>query len=70
MLELDEDRFEKILGTNILQIGFERTMMNLIYPFLPEDWVLWRTDSISPAQEHFISNLIRQKIIVAIDGQV
>jgi hypothetical protein len=37
MLELDEDRFEKILGTNILQIGFERTMMNLIYPFFPED---------------------------------
>jgi DNA-binding transcriptional MerR regulator len=70
MLELDEDRFEKILGTNILQIGFERTMMNLIYPFFQKIGVLWRTDSISPAQEHFISNLIRQKIIVAIDGQV
>lgn len=70
MLELDEDRFEKILGTNILQIGFERTMMNLIYPFFQKIGILWQTGSISPAQEHFISNLIRQKIIVAIDGQV
>ena len=70
MLEIDEDRFEKILSTNILQIGFERTMMNLIYPFFQKIGILWQTGSISPAQEHFISNLVRQKIIVAIDGQV
>ena len=70
MLEFDEDRFEKILSTNILQIGFERTMMNLIYPFFQKIGILWQTGSISPAQEHFISYLIRQKIIVAIDGQV
>lgn len=70
MLELDEERFEKILSTNILQIGFERTMMNLIYPFFQKIGILWQTGSISPSQEHFISNLVRQKIIVAIDGQV
>ena len=70
MLELDEDRFEKILGTNILQIGFERTMLNLIYPFFQKIGILWQTGAISPAQEHFISNLVRQKIIVAIDGQM
>lgn len=70
MLELDEERFEKILSTNILQIGFERTMMNLIYPFFLKIGILWQTGSITSAQEHFISNLVRQKIIVAIDGQV
>jgi methanogenic corrinoid protein MtbC1 len=32
--------------------------------------VLWRTESINPGQEHFITNLIRQKIIAAIDAQV
>ena len=31
--------------------------------------MLWQTGSILPAQEHFISNLIRQKLTVAIDGQ-
>ena len=70
MLEVDEDRFEKILSTHILQIGFERTMLNLIYPFFQKIGILWQTGAITPAQEHFISNLVRQKIIVAIDGQV
>lgn len=70
MLDLDEERFEKIISTNILQIGFERTMMSIIYPFFQKIGILWQTGSINPAQEHFISNLIRQKIIVAIDGQM
>ncbi|MGD1842021.1 MAG: MerR family transcriptional regulator [Thermonemataceae bacterium] len=70
MLELDEGKFEKIISTSILQNGFETTMLNLIYPFLHRIGILWQTGTISPAQEHFISYLIRQKVIVAIDGQV
>jgi MerR family transcriptional regulator, light-induced transcriptional regulator len=70
MIDLDEDRFEKIISTNILQFGFENTMVNIIYPFLSRIGTLWVTGSIGPAQEHFITNLIRQKVIVAIDGQV
>lgn len=69
MIDLDEDRFEKIMATNILKLGFESTMINIIYPFLSKIGVLWQTGAISPSQEHFISNLIRQKLIVAIDGQ-
>jgi DNA-binding transcriptional MerR regulator len=70
MLDIDEDRFEKIMATNILQFGFENTMINIIYPFLSRIGTLWVTGSIGPAQEHFITNLIRQKLIVAIDGQI
>jgi MerR family transcriptional regulator, light-induced transcriptional regulator len=70
MLDLDEERFEKIINTNILQFGFENMMINIIYPFLGRIGSLWITSSIGPAQEHFISNLIRQKLIVAIDGQL
>lgn len=70
MIELDEDRFEKVLSTNILKLGFEETVLEVIYPFLSKIGILWQTGAISPAQEHFISNLIRQKLIVAIDGQV
>ncbi|MCS6968857.1 MAG: MerR family transcriptional regulator [Cytophagales bacterium] len=69
MIDLDEAQFEKIMATNILQYGFEKTMINIIYPFLIKIGILWTTDTINPAQEHFITNLIRQKIIVAIDGQ-
>jgi MerR family transcriptional regulator, light-induced transcriptional regulator len=70
MIDLEEERFEKIISTNFLQNGFENTMTNIIYPFLNRIGTLWVTGSIGPAQEHFISNLVRQKIIVAIDGQV
>jgi MerR family transcriptional regulator, light-induced transcriptional regulator len=70
MIEMDEERFEKILSSNIIKLGFEQTMMNIIYPFMSKIGVLWQTGAINPAQEHFISNLVRQKLIVAIDGQV
>lgn len=70
MIEMDEDRFDKILSTNIIKLGFEQTMMNIIYPFMSKIGVLWQTGSINPAQEHFISSLVRQKLIVAIDGQI
>jgi DNA-binding transcriptional MerR regulator len=68
MIDLEEDQFERIMSSNILQYGFEKTMIHIIYPFLTRIGTLWMTASINPAQEHFISNLIRQKIIVAIDG--
>jgi DNA-binding transcriptional MerR regulator len=68
MVELDEEKFEKILVGLTLRFGFERTVVDVIYPFLEKIGVLWQTHHISPAQEHFISNLIRQKVIVAIDS--
>jgi DNA-binding transcriptional MerR regulator len=70
MLDLDEDRFEKIMNSNILKFGFEETMIHIIYPFMNRVGTLWMTGAVSPAQEHFITYLIRQKIIVATDGQV
>jgi DNA-binding transcriptional MerR regulator len=69
MVEMDEERFEKIISTNTLRFGFEKTMIQILYPFLHRIGIMWQTGAINPAQEHFISNLIRQKLIVAIDGQ-
>ncbi|MEM6768904.1 MAG: MerR family transcriptional regulator [Bacteroidota bacterium] len=70
MVNLNEERFEKIISTNTLQFGFESTMLNIVYPFLNRIGILWQTGSINPAHEHFITGLIRQKLIVAIDGQL
>ena len=69
MVEVDESRFEQAVAANISQLGFEHTIEQVIYPFLVKVGVLWITDSINPAQEHFISSLIRQKLIGAIDRQ-
>ena len=68
MLDLDEERFENLINANVAHFGFENTMINIIYPFLSRIGTLWITGSVGPAQEHFITNLIRQKLIVAIDG--
>jgi MerR family transcriptional regulator, light-induced transcriptional regulator len=69
MIDLDEDKFEKLMANNILQLGFENTMTHIIYPFMTKVGVLWQAGTINPAHEHFITNLVRQKLIVAIDGQ-
>jgi len=69
MVEVDESRFEKILANCTLRLGFEQTVLNIIYPFFKKVGILWQAGAINPAQEHFISNLIRQKLIVAIDSQ-
>ena len=39
-----------------------------IFPFFQRIGVMWSTGGINPAQEHFVSNMVRQKLIVAIDG--
>lgn len=69
MIEMDEYKFDRVLSTNIEQLGFERTMLEVVYPFLEKLSLLWLTGSINPVQENFMSYLIRQKIIVAIDNE-
>jgi len=68
MVDLDEAAFDKILSNAIMHDGFEQTIIKLIFPFFEKIGILWQTDSINPAQEHFVSNLLRQKIMVAIDN--
>lgn len=68
MIELDDAKFEKTISSATLSLGFEKTVIEIIYPFLEKIGILWLTGTIKPAQEHFISNLLRQKILVAIDS--
>lgn len=67
MLDLDEDSFNRQLNSNIMAFGMEETITKIIFPFLQHIGILWQTNTINPAQEHFITYLIRQKLIVAID---
>ena len=66
-VELNEFKFSHIVDTNIRQRGFEETMLEVIYPFLDKIGVLYFTGSITAVQEAFISNLIRRKLIAAVD---
>lgn len=69
MIDMDEAGFERIFSNYVGEKGFERTMQELIYPFLDKLNVLWLTNSISPAHEKFIGNLIRRKLMSAIDKE-
>ncbi|MBK9328688.1 MAG: MerR family transcriptional regulator [Sphingobacteriales bacterium] len=68
MIDLNEFSFTKIFSDSILRLGFEETIIQIIFPFLEKIGNLWVTGSIRPVHEHFISNLIRQKLIVNIDA--
>ena len=70
MLEMDESKFTNVLTNSIIKLGFEATVESVLFPFLDRIGILWQAGTINPAQEHFISNLIRQKLIVAIDNEM
>ncbi len=70
MVDLDEPLFEKTINLSTLNLGFEHTVLKIIYPFLERIGILWLSGSINPAQEHFVTNLLRQKLLVAIDSLV
>ncbi len=69
MINMDEPAFEKIISSQIIKFGFEKTITEVLFPFLNKTGLMWQIDMINPSQEHFASNIIRQKLIVAIDGQ-
>ncbi|MEZ2446422.1 MerR family transcriptional regulator [Chitinophaga sp. RCC_12] len=68
-LDYDYFRFERIFYSQVLHLGFEHCITKIIYPFLEKIGVLWLTGNVIPAQEHFCANIIRTKIMTAIDGQ-
>ncbi|MDE0472718.1 MAG: MerR family transcriptional regulator [Ekhidna sp.] len=64
MVDIDELAFLEVLNRNIERYGFEKVMTEIVYPFMNKVGILWLTNAINPAQEHFISNLVRQTLIV------
>ena len=68
MIDMDTDKLEHILDNYILSRGIERTITQIIFPYMERIGVLWLTNHINPAQEHIVTNIIRQKLIVGIEG--
>ena len=66
-VSLDMQRFESILESFIDSKGIDKTIVHIIFPFLNRIGILWMTNHIGPGEEHLISNIIRQKLIVGID---
>lgn len=67
-MEFDETVFDKTFTTCITKYGVYDTFKRIVYPVLRRTGLMWGKDEMNPAQEHFISNILRQKLITAIDG--
>lgn len=67
LVELDEALFRATLTELIETFGMEQTFVSHLLPFLEKIGVMWMVGTINPAQEHFMSNLIRQKLIAETD---
>jgi MerR family transcriptional regulator, light-induced transcriptional regulator len=70
MIDLEMDKFENLLDAYILSKGIDKAMHQVIFPFLERIGILWHTDRIHAVQEHLVSNIIRQKMIVGIEAVV
>jgi DNA-binding transcriptional MerR regulator len=62
-LDFDEYTFTSLLDTITVQIGFEDCITQVCYPYLQKIGLLWSTNNIIPAQEHFTSYIIQNRII-------
>ncbi len=69
MLDLDEAKFQLLTNNMVQTHGFESYMLHVVNPFMRRLGTLWLSGSVGPVHEHFISHLIRQKIIANIDQQ-
>lgn len=66
MIDLKSLEFEELLNGQIADNGLEETI-RILFQFLEKIGLLWQGNKINPAQEHIVSNIIRQKIIASID---
>jgi DNA-binding transcriptional MerR regulator len=67
MVELNESKFLELFDQTTHSMDFEHTIIELIFPLMERIGTMWTIGSIIPGHEHFLSNLIRQKMISNID---
>ena len=68
MIYLELEKFEDILDKCIATKGIEKAIINIVFTFLEKVGILWQTSHVNPAQEHLVTNIIRQKLILGIEN--
>lgn len=67
-LTFDTAKFEATYSSAIVRLGLVNMYFKVLLPTLIRIGLLWGKSEIIPAQEHLISNLIKQKLFASIDG--
>ncbi len=64
MVNYDQALFMNTYNTLLSNKDFHTIFYDIFIPLFNEMGLLWQTDTITPAQEHFITELIKQKILI------
>lgn len=62
-IDFNEASFVAMLNKLSEKIGFEKLVVDVCYPYLMRVGLLWDTNKIIPAQEHFASYIIQNRIV-------
>jgi DNA-binding transcriptional MerR regulator len=62
-IDFNEAEFLGILNHLTHKIGFEKVIADVCYPYLQRLGLLWDTNNVIPAQEHFSSYIIQNRLI-------
>lgn len=67
-ISFDELKFGRFFSHCLLRFGLTKTYKEILYPLLNRVGLMWSSNIIPPSQEHFISNVLRQKLFTAVDS--
>lgn len=67
-LEFDETTFNRVFANALLRYGLHECYGKILIPLMNRVGMFWCTNHMNPAQEHFVSNLVKQKLHAAIDS--
>lgn len=64
MMNFDQTLFFNTYNKLLSEKTFKEVFYSVFIPLMQELGFLWQTDTISPAHEHFITYLIKQKLLI------
>jgi len=64
MMNFDQTLFFNTYNSLLSEKSFKVIFKDVFIPLITELGLLWQTDTITPAHEHFISYLIKQKLLI------
>ncbi|HJW29950.1 MAG TPA: MerR family transcriptional regulator [Saprospiraceae bacterium] len=67
-LTYDEPQFSSLYGACVQKLGLRYTYIQVLYPTLVRLGLMWTNEDLRPPHEHFITHLMQQKILAAVDS--
>lgn len=64
MMNFDQTLFSSTYNNLLSEKSFKEIFYDVFIPLMNEIGFLWQTDTITPAHEHFLSYLIKQKLLI------